>query len=85
VATSFGFCLAMMPLLSLDSIKVFGEGHTLIRHIPYSELSCPEEYLDKILGGEGEANDVDDEEQNDVEKSFMTATNDDADVEVRNG
>lgn len=89
VAMSFGFCLAMMPLLSLDSTKVFGEGHTLIRHIPYTELSCPEEYVNILNGGgDGEAGKEvdDDEEQNDVEKSFITATNDgngDDEVEVR--
>ncbi|KAG7351681.1 urea transporter [Nitzschia inconspicua] len=48
VAMSFGFCFALLPLLSLDPETVFGSGHTLIKRIPEEDLSCPEEYLDKI-------------------------------------
>lgn len=47
VAMSFGFCFALLPLLSLDPESVFGINHTLIRRIPADELSCPEEYLEK--------------------------------------
>ncbi|KAG7365781.1 urea transporter [Nitzschia inconspicua] len=48
VAMSFGYCFALLPLLSLDPETVFGSGHTLIKRIPEADLSCPEEYLDKI-------------------------------------
>lgn len=45
---TFGFCFALLPLLSLDPESVFGSGHTLIKRIPDEDLSCPEEYLEKI-------------------------------------
>ena len=48
VAMSFGFCFAVLPLLSLDPSSVFGQNHTLIQRIPSEELSCPEEYLESI-------------------------------------
>jgi hypothetical protein len=47
VAMSFGFCFALLPLLSLNPERVFGPNHVLIRHIPADDLSCPEEYLEK--------------------------------------
>jgi hypothetical protein len=46
---SFGFCLALLPLLSLDLESVFGAGQTLLQRIPIGELSCPEEYLEKMF------------------------------------
>jgi hypothetical protein len=48
VVMSFGFCLALLPLLSLDPALVFGNGHSLLQRIPADELSCPEEYLAKL-------------------------------------
>jgi hypothetical protein len=48
VVMSFGFCFALLPLLSLDPESVFGSGQTLIQRIPTDELSCPEEYLAKM-------------------------------------
>jgi hypothetical protein len=36
-----------MPLLSLDPETVFGKG-SFIRHIPFLELSTPEEYLASV-------------------------------------
>mmetsp|Transcript_53630 Transcript_53630/g.130640 ORF Transcript_53630/g.130640 Transcript_53630/m.130640 type:complete len:130 (+) Transcript_53630:1470-1859(+) len=47
VAMSIGFCLAAIPLLSLDMQSVFPEtgGGVFMRRIPLLELSTPEEYL----------------------------------------
>mmetsp|Transcript_6476 Transcript_6476/g.7274 ORF Transcript_6476/g.7274 Transcript_6476/m.7274 type:complete len:866 (+) Transcript_6476:189-2786(+) len=47
VSTSIGFCLVLLPLLSLDLDTIFGQGH-FIRRIPESELSTPEGYLESL-------------------------------------
>jgi hypothetical protein len=47
VSTSIGFCLTLLPLLSMDLESIFGQGH-FIRRIPESQLSTPEGYLDSI-------------------------------------
>jgi hypothetical protein len=52
---SFGYCFALFPLLSLEPESVFGEGHKVIRHVPVSELTTPEEYLQKISPHKGKA------------------------------
>jgi hypothetical protein len=44
---SFGYVFALLPLLSLDSESVFGQG-SFLRHIPFLELSTPEEYLASV-------------------------------------
>jgi hypothetical protein len=52
VVMSFGFCLALLPLLSLDPALaklVFGNGHSMLQRIPADELSCPEEHLAKMF------------------------------------
>jgi hypothetical protein len=58
-----------LPLLSLDPESVFGSGHTLIQRIPDSDLSCPEEYLEKIAPPPSKTLDDDDEDddEGDVE------------------
>ena len=50
VAMSIGFCLAVIPLLSLDMQSVFPDtgGGAFMRRIPLLELSTPEEYLQLI-------------------------------------
>ena len=47
---SIGFCLSVIPLLSLDMQSVFPEtgGGAFMRRIPLLELSTPEEYLQLI-------------------------------------
>jgi hypothetical protein len=47
---SFGFCFALIPLLSLDMPAVFPVtgGAAFMRRIPLLELSTPEEYLQLI-------------------------------------
>jgi len=47
VSTSIGFCLVLLPLLSLDLDTILGQGH-FIRRIPESELSTPEGYLESL-------------------------------------
>jgi len=49
VSTSLGFCLTLLPLLSIGfpSILVHREDH-FIRSVPESELSTPEDYLKGI-------------------------------------
>lgn len=44
---TFGFVIALLPLLSIDPDKIFSEG-SFIRHIPFLELSTPEEYLQSV-------------------------------------
>lgn len=44
---TFGFCFALLPLLSLDLESVFGREQVCFLRIPADELSCPEEYLAK--------------------------------------
>lgn len=50
VAMSFGFCFALVPLLSLDMPTLFPStgGAAFMRRIPILELSTPEEYLQLI-------------------------------------
>jgi hypothetical protein len=64
---TFGFCFSLLPLLSLDPESVFGSGHTLIQRIPDSDLSCPEEYLEKIAPPPSKTLDDDEDDEGDVE------------------
>jgi hypothetical protein len=46
VSTSLGFCVTLLPLLSMDLGSIFGNREDyFIRTVPESELSTPEEYL----------------------------------------
>jgi len=49
VSTTIGFCLTLLPLLSMDFETIFGgrDDH-FIRRVPESELSTPEAYLESI-------------------------------------
>ena len=64
---SFGFCFALLPLLSLEPETVFGRGHKLIKLIPFSDLTTPEEYLDKIQPT-GKYNDAEESDREGVEE-----------------
>eukprot|EP00535_Pseudo-nitzschia_heimii_P004948 CAMPEP_0197189136 /NCGR_PEP_ID=MMETSP1423-20130617/19219_1 /TAXON_ID=476441 /ORGANISM="Pseudo-nitzschia heimii, Strain UNC1101" /LENGTH=689 /DNA_ID=CAMNT_0042641173 /DNA_START=93 /DNA_END=2162 /DNA_ORIENTATION=- len=49
VSTSLGFCLTLLPLLSMDFGTILGNRESyFIRNIPESELSTPEDYLKSI-------------------------------------
>ena len=45
MSTSIGFCITLLPFLSVNLEFFFGRDH-FIRRIPESELSTPEDYLE---------------------------------------
>lgn len=49
MSTSLGFCVILLPLLSMDLASNFGNWeYCFIRTVPESELSTPEEYLKRM-------------------------------------
>jgi len=49
VSTSLGFCITLLPILSIGYPSIFGNREDyFIRTVPYAELSTPEGYLKGI-------------------------------------
>ena len=77
MSTSLGFCLTLLPLLSIGIPAFLGNGEDyFIRTVPKSELSTPEDYLKSMdedmdidLSSASPPTNGNSEEDDDVEKN----------------
>jgi len=77
VSTSLGFCITLLPLLSMDLGSIFGNREDyFIQTVPESKLSTPEEYLKSIDSSPSDHptdSSSSSDEDDDVEKNALSS------------